>query len=208
MLVILLIIGWLTENLHGYEIGFITMLGAILLMLPGFGVMNWKEGMKSVSWNLILFVGAASALGTVLVDTGVVQWMEKELLGGLQWFAYAPEWAIVLLILLVGVTSHLYITSHTTRAIVLIPTLLVFSETIGLNPVTVVFLSLIGMNYCVTFPVSSKALLLFYEEGDLAYDAKQLIKISAILMPVYILTMMIFYYTVWNWMGMDLFEVK
>ncbi len=61
------------------------------------------------------------------------------------------------------------------------------------------------MNYCVTFPVSSKALLLFYEEGDIPYDAKQLVKINAILMPLYILMMMIFYFTIWNWTGMDLY---
>ena len=120
--------------------------------------------MKSVSWNLIVFVAAATALGKVLVDTGTVAWMERELLA-LGLVENANEWIIVLIIAIVTTTSHLYITSHTTRAVVFIPGLILFSESIGVNPATVVFLSLIGMNYCVTFPVSSKALLLFYEEG-------------------------------------------
>ncbi|HEY4549472.1 MAG TPA: hypothetical protein VIG98_04265 [Bacillus sp. (in: firmicutes)] len=119
-------------------------------------------------------------------------------------FIGAPEWLIVLMILLVTVTSHLYIASHTTRAIVFIPGLLLFSETIGVNPSTVVFLSLIGMNYCVTVPVSSKALLLFYEEGEILYDASNLLKISAILMPLYILVIMLFYFSYWQWTGMHL----
>nr|WP_309100561.1 hypothetical protein [Fredinandcohnia onubensis] len=119
-------------------------------------------------------------------------------------FTVAPEWLIVLVILVVTVTSHLYITSHTTRAIVFIPGLLLFSETIGVNPSTVVFLSLIGINYFVTFPVSSKALLLFYEEEGNLYDARNLLKVSAILMPVYILIMMIFYFTYWQWAGLQL----
>ena len=102
--------------------------------------------MKSVSWNLIVFVAAATALRKVLVDTGVVKWIEKEMLQVLHLFIDAPEWLIVLIILLVTLSSHLYITSHTTRAIVFIPSLIVFSETIGVNPSTVVFLSLIGMN--------------------------------------------------------------
>ena len=160
--------------------------------------------MKSVSWNLILFVAAAAALGKMLVETGVVKWLEKEMMSFLYLFTIAPEWLIVLVILVVTVTSHLYITSHTTRAIVFIPGLLLFSETIGVNPSTVVFLSLIGMNYCVTFPVSSKALLLFYEEEGNSYDARNLLKISAILMPVYILVMMIFYFTYWHWTGLQL----
>jgi hypothetical protein len=60
------------------------------------------------------------------------------------------------------------------------------------------------MNYCVTVPVSSKALLLFYEEGEISYNASNLLKISAILMPLYILVMMLFYFSYWQWTGMQL----
>ncbi|MED4452032.1 SLC13 family permease [Metabacillus fastidiosus] len=203
-LICILIAGWMTESIHGYDIAFITMLGAILVMLPNYGIVSWKQGMKSVSWNLIIFVAAATALGKVLVDTGVVKWIETEMFAVLNMFAGAPEWLIVTIILVITVTSHLYITSHTTRAVVFIPSLLLFSKTIGIDSQTVVFLSLIGMNYCVTFPVSSKALLLFYEEGTISYDARHLVKISIVLMPVYILTMLLFYFTYWKWTGMHL----
>ncbi len=204
LLMLFLIAGWVTESIHGYDIAFITMVGAILFMMPHYGIISWKQGMNAVSWNLIVFVAAATALGKVLVDTGIVKWIEKEMLDVLHLFIGAPDWLIVLIILLVTVTSHLYITSHTTRAIVFIPGLLLFSETIGVNPSTVVFLSLIGMNYCVTVPVSSKALLFFYEEGEVSYDASSLLKVSAILMPLYILVMMLFYFSYWQWTGMHL----
>ena len=80
ILISLLIVGWITESIHGYDIAFITMVGAILSMMPNYGIISWKQGMKSVSWNLIVFVAAATALGKVLVDTGVVKWIEKEML--------------------------------------------------------------------------------------------------------------------------------
>ena len=204
ILLSLLVIGWITESIHGYDIAFITMVGAIIVMMPNYGIITWKQGIKSVSWNLILFVAAATALGNMLVETGVVQWVEVSMQNFLNLFVGAPEWFIVFVILLVTVTSHLYITSHTTRAIVFIPILLLFSETIGLNPTSVVFIGLIGMNYCVTVPVSSKALLLFYEEGEISYDANDLLKISAIMMPVYILIMMLFYFFYWQWVGLYL----
>lgn len=204
ILMVFLIVGWMTESVHGFDLAFIAVIGAILVMMPNYGIISWKQGMKSVSWNLIVFVAAATALGKVLVDSGVVKWIEKEMLNVLHMFIGAPEWFIVFILLLVTVSSHLYITSHTTRAIVFIPSLLVFSETIGVNPSTVVFLSLIGMNYCVTVPVSSKALLLFYEEGEVSYDASNLIKISAILMPLYILVMMLFYFSYWQWTGLTI----
>jgi di/tricarboxylate transporter len=203
-IITLLFIGWVTESIHGYDIAFIAMLGAVIVMIPKHGIISWKQGIKSVSWNLIIFVAAATALGRMLVETGVVQWIEDIMMNFLNLFVGAPEWFLVFIILLVTVTSHLYITSHTTRAIVFIPVLLLFSETIGLNPTTVVFMGLIGMNYCVTVPVSSKALLLFYEEGEISYDANNLLKISVIMMPVYILIMMLFYFFYWQWMGLYL----
>jgi anion transporter len=199
-----LLAGWMTENIHGYDLAFVTVLGAIVMMLPNIGIISWKQGIKSVSWNLILFVAAATALGKILVETGLVQWLEKKLTGFLFLFSQAPGWIMVLGILLITTTSHLYITSHTTRATVLIPGILLFSQSAGISPSAAVFLSLIGMNYCITFPVSSKALLLFYEDGYLSYDAGFLTKLSAILMPVYIMVAVVFYCTYWQWTGMSL----
>ncbi|GAK42639.1 SLC13 family permease [Paenibacillus urinalis] len=204
ILIPLLIIGWVTESIHGFDIAFVTMAGALFVMMPKYGVIGWKEGMKSVSLSLIMFVACATALGQVLMDTGVIGWIEHRMMHTLHLIADAPEWLIVLMILLVTVTSHLYITSHTTRAIVFIPGLLMFSESMGLNPAATVFLSLVGLNYCVTFPVSSKALLLFYEENEASYDARQLLRISLFLMPIYILIMMLFYFTYWQWTGLSL----
>lgn len=204
VLISVLIIGWVTENLHGYDIAFVTIIGSLLLMMPGYGVISWRQGIQAVSWNLLLFVAAATALGKVLVSSGIVAWVEGGMISTLYLFTGVSEWLIVLMILIVTITSHLYITSHTTRAIVFIPSLILFGQSIGAELDAVVFLSLIGMNYCVTFPVSSKALLLFYEEGDITYDARHLLKISLILMPVYLLVMLLFYFTYWNWTGMSI----
>ena len=204
VIIAFLLAGWMTENIHGYDLAFVTVLGAIVMMLPNIGIISWKQGIKSVSWNLILFVAAATSLGKILVETGLVQWLEEKITGFLFLFSQAPGWIIVLGILLITSTSHLYITSHTTRAIVLIPGIILFSQSAGISPSAAVFLSLIGMNYCITFPVSSKALLLFYEDGDLNYDAGLLTKLSAILMPVYIIVAVVFYCTYWQWTGMSL----
>lgn len=69
LVVLALMVGlWLTEAWHGLEIATVAVAGALFLTLPGLGVMSWKDGLKSVSWNLIVFVGAALALGEALID--------------------------------------------------------------------------------------------------------------------------------------------
>lgn len=197
-----LIILWLTESIHKVDIGFITILGAAVFMAPKLGVITWKQGLHSVSWNLILFVAAATALGKQLVQTGAVHWIEKGVFQLLQFFDFIPSWGLICLIIFVSITSHLYITSHTARAVVMIPGIIVLSYSLQLDTQAIVFLSLVGMNYCLTFPVSSKALLIYYEDEECRYSANDLTRINLILMPIYFLLMLIFLCTYWNWTGL------
>lgn len=43
ILIPLLIIGWVTESIHGFDIAFVTMAGALFVMMPKYGVIGWKE---------------------------------------------------------------------------------------------------------------------------------------------------------------------
>lgn len=195
---------WMTENIHGFGIAFITMAMSVMMMLPNIGVLTWKQGLKSVSWSLILFVASATALGELLVKYKVVDAIQEQLLSRLSQFQNMSELVILIVIVVITVTSHLYVTSHTTRAIVFVPLFLLFSETFHLNPVAVVFITLIGTNYCVTFPVSSKALLLFYEQQSNPFQNKDLAKVSCVLMPIYMLLMIGCYYLWWQHTGISL----
>ncbi|WP_017549922.1 SLC13 family permease [Salinicoccus carnicancri] len=197
---------WLTEALHGFDIAFVTMLMAMIMMLPQMDLIGWKAGMKSVSWSLIFFVAGATQLGELLVTYKVTDFFQDRFLSLFDTLDASDEFLMLMLIILISVTSHLYITSHTTRAVVFIPVLLIFSEMFGLNPAAVVFISLIGINYCVTLPVSSKALLIFYEEDDRPFETHDLVKISLLLMPIYIALMTAMYYVFWQHAGLALMD--
>ncbi len=156
---------WLTETWHGLEVATVAVAGALFLTLPGLGVMSWKDGLKSVSWNLIVFVGAALALGEALIDSGAAQWIIDNLFA-VSGIAGARSGMLILLIVaFIALTSHVYMTSHAARAAALVPPLLYLAGSLDLNPVAVLFIGTVGMDYCLTFPVSSKALLMFQEAG-------------------------------------------
>lgn len=195
---------WITESIHGFDIAFITIAMSIVMMTPNVGVISWKQGLQSVSWSLIFFVAGATALGELLVSYKVIQYIQENLFGYLSQFENINVQVILLIIVIITVTSHLYVTSHTTRAVVFVPLFLLFSDMFNLNPVAVVFITLMGTNYCVTFPVSSKALLLFYEQDKKPFKNKDLAKVSSILMPIYMLIMIACYYFWWQYTGLSL----
>jgi anion transporter len=203
--VLLVMVGlWLTEALHGLEIATVTMVGALVLTLPGIGVMKWKDGLKAVSWNLIVFVGAALALGRALIDSGAADWIIERLFSASGVAGAESVLLILLVISFVSLTSHVYMTSHAARAVALVPPFLYLASSLDLSATAVLFISTVGMDYCLTFPVSSKALLMFQEAGGETYRPADLLRLSSVLLIVHIILMVVFYFGYWQWTGLAL----
>jgi len=195
---------WLTEGFHHVEIATVTLVGALVLTLPMFGVLAWKDGLKAVSWNLVIFVGAALVLGKALIETGAAQWIIEGVFA-VSGIAGAESRLLILLALaFIVLTSHIYMTSHSARAAALVPALLYLGNSLNLNPTTVMFIGTVGMNYCLTFPVSSKALLMFQELEGETFQPADLLRLSAVLLIVHLILIVIFYYGYWQWIGLAL----
>ena len=193
---------WITERLHQFEIAVVTTVGALVLMLPRFGVISWKDGLKSVSWNLIIFVGAALVIGKALIDTGAARWIIENIFSWTGIDKSDPGYLVLLTVAFVSLTSHLYMTSHTARAAALVPMMIYFATSFGFNPVAMVFISTVGMHYCLTLPVSSKALLLFSELDVDTFQPPDLLRLSAVLLIGHLLLMVVFYYGYWQFIGL------
>jgi di/tricarboxylate transporter len=195
---------WLTHRSHGIEIATTSFVGAFVLTLPAAGVIGWKAGLKAVSWNLVFFVGAALVLGEALIDTGAAQWLVTRMFHVAGLAGGGPQLLLLAGLALLTLTSHIYLTSHAARAAALVPPLLYLAQALQANPVAVMFIATVGMNYCLTFPVSSKALLLFQELDEATWSPADLLKLSAVLLPAHALLMVAFYYGWWRHVGLAL----
>ncbi len=202
--VALMVALWLTEAWHGLEIATVTVFGAILLTLPGGGVLKWKEALKSVSWNLILFVGAALVLGEALIETGAAQWIIDTLFSVSGLKGTESQLLILLILGFIALTSHVYMTSHAARAAALVPPLLYLAGVLNVDPVAVLFIGTVGMDYCQTLPVSSKALLMFQDAEGETFRPPDLMRLSAVLLIVHLVLILLFYYGYWQWVGLSL----
>lgn len=201
---LLMLIFWLTEAWHGLEIATVTMMGAVLLTMPKFGVIQWKNSVKAVAWNLIMFVAATLVLGRSLIQSGASKWIFDHIFHWSDVRSTQSSLIIFVLLAIISLTSHIYMTSHTARAAALVPPLLYLASSLNLNPVAVMFLSTLGMDYCLTFPVSSKALLVYQELDEGGFKPKDLLRLSSVLIVIHLVLMVLFYYTWWRWVGLSL----
>ncbi len=195
---------WATESAHGVEIAFVAVVGAIVLTMPSVGVMSWKDGVKAVSWNLVVFVGAALVLGEALIATGAAEWIIEGLFA-VSGIAEADSPFLILVTLaLLTLTSHVYMTSHAARAAALVPAVLFLGQSLDLDPVAVMFIGTVGMDYCLTFAVSSKALLLYSELDEDTFEPPDLLRLSAVLLVAHVVLMVAFYFGYWRYVGLEL----
>ncbi|GJD87278.1 L-tartrate/succinate antiporter [Methylobacterium hispanicum] len=195
---------WLTEGYHPFGIATVAVAGAVLLTMPGLGVLTWNEGVEAVNWSLVLFITASLVLGRALISTGAAKWLITSALGASGVDSGSSPLLVMLGLLALGMTAHLYMVSHTARVAALLPPLLLLSHRLGLNPLAVAFLANVGMDYCLTLPVSSKALLIFQDGDRPAFSSRDLLRLSAFLAPAYAALMVVAYLVFWSRIGLAL----
>lgn len=195
---------WLTEGHHPFGIATVAVAGAVLLTMPGLGVLDWTAGVEAVNWSLVLFIAASLVLGRALISTGAATWLIASALGASGVDGGSAPFLALLGLLALGMTAHLYMVSHTARVAALLPPLLLLSHRLGLNPVAVAFLANVGMDYCLTLPVSSKALLVFQGGERQRFASSDLLRLSAVLAPAYAVLAAIAYTVFWSRIGLAL----
>ncbi len=193
---------WLTERWHGLGIAMVASVGALALMAPR-SVLTWKCGLKAVSWDLVLFVGAALVLGKALIGTGAADWLTGAMLSAAGLAKGMSIAAVVAAVAAITLGAHVVMTSHAARSAALVPPLIALAGSFELDPVAVVFIGTVGMNYCLTLPVSSKALLMF-QDSESGIRPADLLRLSAILAPLHLALMMAFYFGYWRFVGLAL----
>ena len=125
---------WTTDTIHGIDIGWITFVIAMLMSLPVIGEVITTESWKEVPVHVLLFITAAIAIGKVGAETGMNTWVAAVLLPAA---IPANPIAIAGIITTIAITIHMFLGSVIAVMGVAIPAMLIFTQSVGLNPLVV-----------------------------------------------------------------------
>ncbi len=109
----------------------VAILGSVAMFLPGIGLFSWKEAQEATGWEVLMLIGAVTALGVVSRDSGLAQWLVDTLLSGL------ADWNTVVILLVISaftVVVHLMLPINPVIPVVMIPPLMLLAEAAGINP--------------------------------------------------------------------------
>ena len=122
---VVVVLGWLTQTLHGIHAGVIALAGAVALFILG---MLKPEDLGQISWPSLLTFGGGLTLGLFLVQTGTSDYLATRLtsLAGLP---------VVMAVFVVAIITLLLTTvaSNTASAAILIPLAIPLAGVLGVS---------------------------------------------------------------------------
>lgn len=148
---------WLTEEWHGLSTAIVAIGGAILLFLLR---LVKEEDLNAINWNALLTFGGGLAIGTLLVSTGVSDWIALQLVG----LNRLP--AALVIFLVAGLTLLLgAFISNTACAAMLIPLAIPLAQLLGLDPRLLVAVVAIGSSIDFALVIGTPPTMLAYATG-------------------------------------------
>lgn len=199
---------WATGGglLHRIDTTTVTAVGLTLLLLPGIGVIHWKEVQKRAPWGTILVFGVGISLGTALLNTGAGRWLGDWVVraAGLQSLSPFMIFAILAAFLIL---IHLGFASATAMASLFMPIMIVMFHTIGqdnaaLTPqVQLGFSMLLGfvISYGFILPINAPQNMVCL--GTETFTAKEFAKVGIVLTIVGYLLMLLMAMSYWPLLG-------
>lgn len=196
-----LVLLWCSESLHGLDNATVALLGALAVTAPRIGALTFKQAVKGVDWNLLVFMAACLQLGDALVHSGGAAWVIEGLFDSASGGRDSLP-AFMILVVGLGLLSHLVVTSRTARVSILVPMVLPLAAALGHDAAAFGFILAVATGYCLTLPVSAKPLAMMSEIDAPTFDARDLLKLSAILLPFHAFLLLVFGLWIWPSLGL------
>ena len=194
---------WSTEKiLHPFDTASTTLAAVALMLMPGIGVMTWKEAERAIPWGTVALFGVGISLGAALLSTKAAPWLAVWISStfGLQSAAPLTILAILSIFLIV---IHLGFASATALAAAMIPiviSVLQGVQTPGLNVLGLTLILQFVVCFGMILPVNAPQNMVAYSTET--FEARDFIRTGIPLTIVAFALIMLLSATYWSWLGL------
>lgn len=173
------IVLWVTDFVHHIPAPMIGLGVGLLAIMPRVGVLE-TEDVRTINYLPIFFVAAAVSLGNVLAETKALDVLTTILFNWIQPFINT-SWTSTIVLYWAAFLYHIVIGNEIAMLSTSIPPLMIYAREHGVNPLTLGMIWTFGAGPKL-FIYESAVLVVGYSYGY--FDAKDLLKIGALLSVV------------------------
>lgn len=185
---VIAIILWMTDSIHGINIGWITIGIAMLMSMPLIGEVLTVKSWGQVPVHVLVFLTSAMAIGTVGGATGMNSWLANTILP-----ANLPSniFVLALLMAVIAMVIHMFMGSVIAVMGVAIPSLLIATEAMGVSPIIVAMVVYISIAAHYILPFHHLNMLVGQGEENGMYTQKETIRLGIPLTAVVFIVVII-----------------
>jgi anion transporter len=203
LVTVLVLLGfWATEKiLHNFDTSSTTIAAVALMLLPRFGVMDWKASQKAFPWGTVVLFAVGISVGTALLQTKAAGWLANLIVTQLG-LEMASAFTILMLLSAFLIVIHLGFASATALASTMIPIVIGVLTTVktpGLNVVGMTMILQFVVSFGFILPVNAPQNMIAY--GTDTFDAHDFIRTGLVITVAAVLLLVVFSLTYWPWMG-------
>ncbi len=148
---------WLTESLHGIHASIVALGGALVLF---FAEILQKDDLRRINWDALLTFGGGLSIGSLLVTTGVSDWVALQLIG----LVALPQIVVVFLLAALTMVTGAFI-SNTACAAMLIPLAIPLARILQIDPRLLVAIIAISSSIDFALVVGTPPTMMAYSTG-------------------------------------------
>jgi di/tricarboxylate transporter len=186
---------WSTGSVTGIPAGFVAILAAASMMLPGIGLVTFKQFAENTNWNVVFMLMGILAIGD-LGSTGFAQWIWGHILPTT--LPHNAPLSLVIISFLVEVL-HIPLGSLGTSMALAVPSLSAYGQTLGMSKELVSFVTFTSVSGQYFFSYQNAGLI--FGAGYGLWKAKDILKYGAVMFFVTPLTLGVLLYPWWVLMG-------
>ncbi|MBP1764122.1 MAG: anion transporter [Firmicutes bacterium] len=200
---VVLLFFWTTEKIiHNFDTSSTTLAAIAVMLLPGIGVMNWKEAQERIPWGTLVLFGVGISLGSALLSTKAASWLAGVIVAsfGLQTL---PALLILATLAMFLIIIHLGFASATALAAAMIPIIISVLQSVQTPGINIVGMTMI-LQYVISFgfilPVNAPQNMIAYGTGT--FEVRDFIKTGIPLTIIAYLLILLLGATYWKWLGL------
>ncbi|MDP0926591.1 anion permease [Paracoccus onubensis] len=197
MVLLVVMLLWLTSGWHGTSMATVALTGALILLTRPFTPRKTKDMFRAVDVELLLYMAATVLLARSMNLTGADQWLADQALGLLPARLAGSLPVIVIMLSIISVSAHLFITSRSARAAVLIPAIALPLAELGHDATLLILVAVMGTGFCQTMTASAKPVAIFANTEIPTFKQRDLFRLALPLMPMIVAMLIGFALLIW-----------
>ncbi len=172
---------WFTDFAHGLHPAVPALIALVLILMPGIGVLNWRDLEQGLGWGNFVVIASTLSLAHALVVSGAAAWFSSSLVGWIGGLSDNPALFLLALCCAAAVVRAMLPNIAGYLALV-IPVAMAAGEAVGLNPLVCGMAIVVVGDTPVYYPAGSTSGVFIFERA--AVRASEVIRFGLIMTVV------------------------